>query len=249
MPKINQAVILAGGKGQRLYPITRKVPKPLALINSIPFMDYLLESLIEIGINKVLFLVGYKYELFIKRYGNSISNKIDIEYSVGRVDDKTGRRILNSYSLLDDYFLLMYGDNYWPIEWDSLSSFYFNSKIEVSTTVFSNKHGTGEYGTQNNIYVDNNNRVRSYDKERSFSKSNGVDIGYFIVSKKILDTNISSNVSFERDILPHLIEKNQIGAYVTDCQYYYITDLSSLQNFEEECLINKFNPINIGLLS
>ena len=80
MPKINQAVILAGGKGQRLYPITRKVPKPLALINSIPFMDYLLESLIEIGINKVLFLVGYKYELFIKRYGNSISNKIDIEY-------------------------------------------------------------------------------------------------------------------------------------------------------------------------
>ena len=249
MSKVKQAVILAGGMGKRLIPITKKVPKPLALINSIPFMDYLLESLIEIGINKVLFLVGYKYDLFIQRYGNKIGNKIVIEYSVGSVDDKTGRRLLNSYLLLDEYFLLMYGDNYWPIELEKMSSFYFNSKIDISTTVFSNKLGTGEYGFQNNIFVDKHNIVKSYDKERKHTKANGVDIGYFIVSKNILDTSIVSNLSFERDMLPPIVKKNKVGAFITDQQYYYITDVSSLQNFEKKCMINNFEPINKALLS
>ena len=45
--KIEQAVILAGGRGKRLGPLTNKVPKPLVKINGIPFCDYLLNSLVK----------------------------------------------------------------------------------------------------------------------------------------------------------------------------------------------------------
>ena len=58
--KIEQAVILAGGKGKRLRPLTEKIPKPLVKINGIPFCDYLLNSLVKVGISKILFLIGYK---------------------------------------------------------------------------------------------------------------------------------------------------------------------------------------------
>lgn len=57
---INQAVILAGGKGKRLLPLTKNLPKPMAPINNVPFLSYLIYSLKQQGIKKILILVGYK---------------------------------------------------------------------------------------------------------------------------------------------------------------------------------------------
>ena len=54
---INQAVILAGGKGTRLLPLTKNLPKPMAPVNNIPFLSYLIFSLKKIGIKKILILV------------------------------------------------------------------------------------------------------------------------------------------------------------------------------------------------
>ena len=52
-----------------------------------------------------------------------------------------------------------------------------------------------------------------------------------MVSKDAIDKNINDNISFEENVLPKLILK-QLGAFVTGHQYYYITDTSSLKNFE-----------------
>ena len=55
---IEQAVILAGGEGKRLYPITRNLPKPMAPINSVPFLSYLIFILKKKGIKKILILLA-----------------------------------------------------------------------------------------------------------------------------------------------------------------------------------------------
>ena len=68
--QINQAVILAGGRGERLRPITNSIPKPMAPINGVPFMHYLLYSLINVGISKILILLGYKSSVIYKEYIN-----------------------------------------------------------------------------------------------------------------------------------------------------------------------------------
>ena len=65
---IEQAVILAGGEGKRLYPITKNLPKPMAPINSVPFLSYLIFILKKKGIKKILILVGYKSEKIIEYY-------------------------------------------------------------------------------------------------------------------------------------------------------------------------------------
>lgn len=242
--KINQAVILAGGKGTRLRPLTNLTPKPMALVNGFPFLDYLINSIKGVGINRVLLLVGYKYEKIIQYYGNMVGGQIIIEYSIGGVNDKTGRRILNAYDLLDDHFLLLYSDNYWPIELDQMINNYINTGSNISTTVFSNKSGTSEYGKENNIFVGSNNIVKEYDKSRSSPNINGVDIGYFIVSKELLDNNILSNISFEDHILTKLIKNRQLSAYITDQQYYYITTWKDLKNFEIVSKKNNYKPIS-----
>lgn len=240
---IEQAVIFAGGRGERLRPITDTIPKPMALVNGNPFLDYLIYSLIRVGIKKVLFLVGYKSEIIIKRYNNSLINNVRFEYSVGLAEDNTGRRLLNAYDLLEDHFILLYGDNYWPLQLESMISLYVKTKAAILTTVFSNKSGTGEYGYENNIEVGNDNHVKYYDKNRRYPGLNGVDIGYFLVSKKYLNPGTKENISFELDILPKFIARKQLVAYITDIQYYFITTLESLRKFEDFVCEDKMGHI------
>ena len=239
--KITQAIILAGGRGERLIPLTDSMPKPMAPINGVPFLDYLIYSIVQAGIKNILILLGYKADVIVDRY-NSMRD-ISIEFSYGSVNDQTGRRVLNAYDQLDDYFLLMYGDNYWPIELDAMSSNYQKLNASVTTTVFSNKIGTGEYGFGNNVVVSDNNYVVQYDKKRETFNANGIDIGYFLAAKNTLDPEMPGNVSFEIDILPELIAKKQLGAYVTDTQYYYITNMQTLKNFEVDAKTNNFLPL------
>jgi len=238
---INQAVILAGGRGERLMPLTDSMPKPMVPINGVPFLDYLIYSIVQVGIKNILILLGYKADVIIDRY-NSIRN-ISIEFSYGSVNDQTGRRILNAYDQLDDHFLLMYGDNYWSIELEAMWSNYLQLSTSVTTTVFSNNNGTGEYGYENNVVVGNDGLVVKYDKNRQTDEANGVDIGYFIVSKEALNFRLSGNVSFEEDILPDLISKNSLGSFVTDSQYYYITNVQTLKNFINAAQTNNFLPL------
>ena len=168
---------------------------------------------------------------------------ISIEFSTGTEYDMTGRRLLNAYDQLDDYFLLMYGDNYWPIALDEMWLNYVQSGAAVSTTVFSNKYGTSEYGYENNVEVGSNKLVLNYDKKRENDQANGVDIGYFVVSKGSIDPKINGNISFEEDILTKLIKNNQLAAHVTNIQYYFITNLNSLNNFKSVVLKNKYKPL------
>ena len=238
---LNQAIVLAGGRGERLRPLTDTIPKPMAPINGVPFLDYLISSIVQTGIKNILILLGYKGDVIVDRY--KFMKNVNIEFSYGTEEDQTGRRVLNAYDQLDDHFLLMYGDNYWPIELDAMCSNYQQLEASVTTTMFSNRNGTGEYGLGNNVVVSDKNCVVKYDKERKTDVANGVDIGYFLVAKEALDPEMPGNVSFEVDILPQLIARKQLGAYVADTQYYYITNMQTLKDFEVAAKTNNFLPL------
>ena len=241
--KLNQAVILAGGKGTRLKPYTDTLPKPLAPIIGLPFLDYLIFSLIKEGISHILILVGYKKELIIERYSRIKKQNVKIDFSIGNVSDKTGKRIIDAYDKLDKKFLLVYGDNYWPLNLKEMVCEYQNNETLLMTTVYSNNDGMGEYGFENNIIVKKNNIVKSYDKERKNNKANGVDIGYFIIDKSIINPNIKGNISFERDIITKNVKQNNVSAFITDKNYFYITDEIALKFFEIAVEKENFLPL------
>lgn len=233
MAGIRQAVILAGGEGIRLRPLTYQVPKPMVLANNRPFLEYLIGVLRENGISEVVLLLGYLPKKIIRYFGDGSNFGLNIKYSVGKVSDKTGTRIKNAENLLDDIFLLMYGDNYWPLNLKRLLEFYIKHKTLASTTVYTNKDGKGEYGAENNIYVDDAGYVLKYDKSRKDKNLNGVDIGFFVISKEVLELMPNHDFSFEAEILPLLINKRQLSGYQTEHRYYYISTLESLKLTEK----------------
>jgi len=230
--RFEQAVILAGGRGERLRPLTNSIPKPMAPVQGRPFLDYLFKPLIEAGINRILILTGYRAEKIMEYYGDSLHDGTSVEYSVGSENDQTGRRLLNAYEKLDDFFLLLYGDNYWQPPLPDMMKNYDSLGLPVTTTVFDNRSGTGEYGFENNVCIGPDNVVRLYDKTRRSKDLNGIDIGFFMIDKRVLNPQDEGNISFEEKILAGLVKERQVGGFITGEQYYYITSIDSLYRFE-----------------
>jgi NDP-sugar pyrophosphorylase family protein len=112
MQRPTQAVILAGGRGTRLRPLTLTRPKPMVEIQGKPFLEYQIEQLRQQGFKRVLLLLGYLPEIVRDYFGNGRRWGIKIEYSVSDVDDETGRRLKLAEPFLDPCFLLLYCDNY-----------------------------------------------------------------------------------------------------------------------------------------
>lgn len=236
MEKITQAVILAGGKGARLMPLTKDRPKPMVEIHGRPFLEYLLELLKENGIERVLILTGHMGEKISDYFGDGKRFGLHISYSDSPAEDETGARLRNAKEALDDEFLLLYCDNYWPLKLEKLLAFHREHGNTATATIYANKDNY----SRNNVRVGADGMVELYDKSRSTKGLNGIDVGFFILKKHVLDLLPEGNPSFEAEVLPRLVEKKELAGFLTEHRYYTI---GSLERFEQAVAFLKHKKV------
>ena len=229
MIAIRQAVILAGGLGTRMRPLTNTTPKPMIPIHGKPFLAYLMELLKKNGIVDVVILVGYLHEQIEQYFGNGKNFGLAIRYSYNPVDADTGTRIKGATALLDKKFLLLYGDNYWPLNLSELTKFYQERKKKASVVVFSNF----DKSTKNNMYVDQKGIVKVYDRKRIAKKLNAVDIGFFILDRDILSLLPITNCSFEDLLLTKLVKDGELAGFLTHHKYYSLSNIDRIKGIEK----------------
>ncbi|MHC4687292.1 MAG: HAD-IIIA family hydrolase [Planctomycetota bacterium] len=233
--KPKQAVILAGGKGTRLLPITNNKPKPMIEFHGKVFLEYLIEMLREQGFKRILLLLGYLPELIQDYFGDGSKWDIEIKYSVTDVENNTGRRIKLAENLIDSVFLLMYCDNYWPVQIDKMWRQFVSANVSALVTVYLNK----DHYTKDNLRVDEHGYVEIYDKSRTAPKLQGVDIGFLILRKDVLGLlPEQGNASFEEAVYHELIKNKQLKAYLTEHRYYSVGSHDRL-NLTNEFLLRK----------
>ncbi len=131
--KISQAVILAGGKGERMRPLTLTIPKPMIKIHGKPFLEYTIRHLKKNGIKEIIILTGYLHEQIENYFKDGKKFGIKIKYSYSPVEADTGTRVRNARHIFKKYILLLYGDNYWPLDLTKLLKFYWEKKTKAST--------------------------------------------------------------------------------------------------------------------
>ena len=105
-----QTVILAGGLGTRLGALTRKIPKPMAPVAGMPYLEHQLRLLERQSLRDVLLLTGYLGDQIESYFGNGGQLGLRIRYSRERRPLGTGGALREARRLLDQSFLLMYGD-------------------------------------------------------------------------------------------------------------------------------------------
>src|SRR3990172_13138339 len=108
-----QAVILAGGLGTRLRPITETIPKAMAPVRGRPFLEYQLDVLAGNGIDNVIICLGYLGHMIEDHFGDGRRFGVSIRYGYerGRLLGTAGA-IKNVEGQLKDAFFVLYGDSY-----------------------------------------------------------------------------------------------------------------------------------------
>lgn len=233
---IRQAVILAGGLGTRMRPLTDHTPKPMIPFHGKPFAAYLVEMLKEQGIEEVVFLLGYLPEVVMEYFGDGKQFGLSIKYSVLPVDAETGARLRAALDLLEDHFLLLYCDNYWPMQLEKMTAQWRGSGTEALLTIYSND----DHFTKHNVRVSDAGLIEEYDKTRTAPGLSGVDIGFGIFSRQHVESLPNGNVSFEKEVYKKLVARGQLAAYVSMHRYYSIGSLPRLEDTKE---FLRFRPV------
>lgn len=234
---IKQAVIWCGGIGERLKPITEIIPKPMVDINDKPFLEILINQLKEQGITEVILCTGYKKEIIEDYFKDGSQLGVKIKYSRGLTEWEQAKRLWEARDLIDDYFLLLYADNYVPsFDLKKSVEFYLEKNKIVSFVVFSKP-------TKNNLKIGDDGIITVYDKTRIAEGLKYVELGYMIVDKKrVFEFIDGSNISFQ-ETMKKLVEKQEIAGLETKHQYQSISDIDRLKKTREY-----FSPKKILLI-
>jgi histidinol-phosphate phosphatase family protein len=219
-----QAVILAGGRGTRMRPITDDRPKPMVPVLGRPFLEYQVEQLRDQGFERVLILLGYSPEVVQNHFGDGQRWGISIEYSVTRPEQLTSSRVAVARNLIDPCFLLLYCDNYWPMQMRQLWARFCETGKPGLITVYSNKDGY----SRGSVALDHAGDVRMFDRLRSTPGLREVEISYAIITDLCLALLPEKDTLFEEAIYTPLAQQGRLTAYVTDHRYYSIGSLDRL---------------------
>lgn len=228
---IKQAVILAGGMGTRLQPFTNENPKPMYPIDGVPFIEHLVMQVKEFGINHILMLLGYMPEKIQDYLGNGERYNLQIEYAVTPASFETGERLIQASEKIQDIFLLLYCDNYCPINYEHLLKDFQANEALIQISAYTNE----DHYTKDNLLVAENGCIELYDKKRTNPNLMGVDIGYAIVKKEALELfrnekDVVHSGNFELVTYPALVREKKLYATFTKHRYYSIGSWARIED-------------------
>ena len=169
-----------------------------------PFLEYIVEMLREQGFDRVLMLLGYLPEVIMDHFGDGSRLGISIDYDVTDADDLTAYRVQHAQDRIDDTFLLLYCDNYWPMQFDRMWQAYLDSGADGQVTIYSNS----DKFSKDSVIVGEDGKVAVFDRGRTTPGLKGVEICYAILEKSVVLPLLPDHQElFEQAVYPALAER------------------------------------------
>lgn len=219
--------MLAGGFGQRLAPLTTRVPKVLAPAHGRPFLDYQLEQLRRQGFESVLLLVGHLGSQIEARYGGGTAFTPRITYAVDDPPRGTLGALSSARTLLDQAFLLLNGDTYLDLDLQQVAGAASGAQVEATVVA------SPPAGAPPNLRVADE-KVTAYRKE-GLAEGTHVAAGAVVIRRSTIELTPAATRdqgSLEDDVLPRLAAAGRLGAFVTTAPYFDIGTPGGLAAFE-----------------
>ncbi|MDH5463380.1 MAG: nucleotidyltransferase family protein [Nitrosopumilus sp.] len=214
-----KAIILAGGRGKRLKPITDDVPKPLVLIKNIPIIEWQIKYLKKFGIDEVIICTGYKQEM-IEDYLITRKLGLEIKYSIEKLPLGTGGAIKKAGKMIDDRsFFVLNGDTITNLDLKKLI------KMENSVAAI-------ELRTKFGILETRNNKIMKF-KEKKEIPDLWMNAGIYHLNKEMLD-DMPDKGDIEKMVFPDYAKRGKLRTVkFKNVKWYSIDSFKDI----EECAL------------
>ena len=223
-----QIVVLCGGLATRLYPVTQKIPKSMVEIDGRPFLEYQIELLKKNGIFNLVLCVGNFSEQIEQYFGNGEKFGVKIQYSHDGANlAGTGGALKKAEDLLEDEFLVMYGDSYLPFDFQKAIAFFKEKGKQGLMTVF---HNANKYESSN--VEAEEELVKAYSKKEKTPEMEHIDYGLSIFKKEDLKLLPAEGASDLSVLHLALIAEKQLLAFSVDQRYYQVGSFEGLEEFK-----------------
>jgi len=211
-----QAVILAGGLGTRLKPITERIPKPMVSVADKPFLEHQINLLARNGVDDIVLCTGYLSEAIESYFKDGAAFGVLIRYSPEPEPLGTGGALKHAARYLSDAFFVLNGDTLLDLDYGGVFARFKSLGVVGLMVAYDNS----VFVAEGNVGVDARGFVAEYSKKAGCGLSL-VDAGVSVFSKKITGYfPRKKRFSLEEDVYRKLIAASQLAAYPTSQRFY-----------------------------
>jgi len=201
-------VVLAGGKGKRLYPLTMDLPKPMVRIGDMPVLEHLVKLFEYYGLSSIKILVGYKGDI-IKKYFHGRYTNLDIQCIDTGSDADTAERLWQVRNKVSDTFFLSYSDVLADIDLQRMYEFHEKAGKKGTMATYPL---TTSYGI---VHFDGDNIAYEY-REKPMFENYHINAGFFVFNSSIFDTWEWGSRDFSKGMIVKLARERQLACYRHD---------------------------------
>ncbi len=234
-----KAVIMSGGKGTRLRPLTCDIPKPMVPIINKPVMEYAIELLKEYNIKDIAVTMAYLPSVITGYFGDGSDWGVNLHYFTEEVPLGTGGSVKNAQEFLDETFIVISGDAMTDINLTEALK-YHKEKGSKATLVLKKESIPLEYGV---IITDDDGKIVRFLEKPNWGEvfSDTINTGIYILEPEVLKYyNKGDNFDFSKDLFPKLLhDKIPMYGYITDDYWCDIGDLDSYKTTQFDILEGK----------
>src|SRR5579884_146029 len=236
-----KAVLMAGGEGSRLRPLTILRPKPMVPIVNKPVMEHVLALLKRHGITDVIVTVQYLASVIQDYFGDGSQLGMQISYSVEEVPLGTAGSVKKAQDLLTDTFMVISADALTDFDLGSIIDFHRSHHATATLTLYQVPNPL-EYGV---VIIDDEGRIRQFLEKPSWGEvfSDTVNTGIYVLEPKIFDYYESGrSVDFSQQVFPELLRnKDRLFGYVASGYWCDVGNIQEYMRANADVLQGKVN--------
>jgi len=222
-PKVG--VILAGGRGTRLKPITNEIPKPMIPLHDKPIMEHTIDLFKKHGIKRIIISIGYKGDKIRSYFGDGRRFGVSISYVEESEPMGTSGALTLAQPFLNETFVLCNADELKNIDLSEMFAFHKENNALATIALTTVKDPT-KYG----VVKLKGSRILEFIEKPAKPPSNLINAGLSICEPAIFKYIPTGAGSMEKDIFPKLAKDGLLFGYPFDGQWF---DTGTLQAYEE----------------
>ncbi len=241
-----KAVVMAGGEGSRLRPLTINRPKPMVPLINKPVIVHILELLKKHGITQVVLTLQYMADVVQDYLGDGSSMGMEINYSIEEVPLGTAGSVKNAQKYLDDTFIVISGDAVTDFNLKAIMD-YHEARKSLATLVLYRVPNPLEYGV---VIINPEGRIQEFQEKPSWGQvmSDTVNTGIYVLEPKVLDLfEAGKNFDFSKDLFPILLQnQDPMYGYVADGYWCDIGNIAEYIRASSDVLEGRVHLEPIG---